>query len=158
MMRRDKFEISEIKQRIVNFIRENPGADGRAIVDAIGGSKDSMMHLLRNLAAAGYIMQEKEPIPLHGGTRGTWWYLRDYDKVLTAPPNHRAVKARRIKKNAVPEIFKLYQPPMPVAPRNAKRVPNTEPDRPPLTHQGGQGAVRRSSWARDSSTDAVLSI
>ena len=153
-------KLNLMKQQLVNFLKDNPGADTGACAEAARAPNAATRHRLLALAGQGYITEEKVVNGTNGGLKTTWWFLRDFVVVDTLSKNPVAVQSmrRRERQRAaaeVPAICILFGPAAPIPPTQQYRVmTGGAPDRSPIQKQGGQGACRRSGWHRANEVSA----
>ncbi len=155
------------RMELVEYVKQHPGCSTDAVSEVIGLSRAATRHRLLYIAERNYIFMDREESgAVAGGTRAIWYYLRDFE--VPAAVRRREELKMLVKKSAgrgspyrgvaIPDIFLMHQPPMPITPKGAKVRSNTKDGRKPIKNPDAMGSGRRDSWVNSNAPLSTLAL
>ena len=128
------------RQQIIDYLISNPGALAPDIIRNLGLDKVAGSDRLAKMCSRGELSRVKAKycgVNSKGKSFCMWTYAYTAEVTKTVGADEMLKKvAENVHQKPVEKIKKT-----PKTPKWLTR--NTDPDRPPLTNQGGQGAVRQ---------------
>ena len=129
---------AENRQKVLDFLKENPGAHSRQIAEALNVAMNTLANWMIEMDRKGEIRREPFILKLPKCAQRSYRCYALVDK--TTAWQEMAHKANRVQEEQKAER------------KPGKNKPwitrNVDPDRKPIQNQGGQGAVRRNGWSR----------